>query len=95
MALRNPGDDQLILAHFASHRSAGTDSRPLRHRHWGHQLSIGADEDMILDDGFVLVGAIVVTGDELKHQYSHQPLSRYRPDNSDDPPWNQSRGRHS
>ena len=63
MTLGHPGDDEFVLAHFAGDRGTGADGRSLAHRHRRHQLGVRADKDVILDDGLVLVGAIVVAGD--------------------------------
>ncbi len=61
--LRHAGEHQLVFRDVARHGGACGDGRTFRDRHRRHQLGIGADKNIITNDGFVLVSAIIVTGD--------------------------------
>ena len=56
-------DGQLARRCITRDRAAGADRRALAHGDRRHQLAVGADESVVVDDGLVLVGAVVVAGD--------------------------------
>src|SRR5262245_13760029 len=43
--------------------AAGADRGPFAHGDWRYELRIRADERIVLNDGLVLVGAVVIAGD--------------------------------
>ncbi len=62
MQLPRAGDGQGIRRGILGQRRAGPQGSPRRNGHRCHQLCVGADENIILDDGLVLVHTVVVTG---------------------------------
>ncbi|MNE79770.1 hypothetical protein D3C80_1762890 [compost metagenome] len=63
MHLLDAAQHQFILADITGHRSACGNGRTFADRHWRHQLGIGTDKHAVADNGFILIGAIIVTGD--------------------------------
>lgn len=63
MDLRHAAQHQFVIGDITCDGGAGGDSDAVAYRNRGHQLGIRADKDIVANNRFVFVRAIVVAGD--------------------------------
>ena len=75
MDLRYAAQHQFVIGDIACDGGAGGDSDAVAYRDGRHQLGIRADKDIIANNRFVFIRAIVVAGDGAR-VYSCEQESR-------------------
>src|SRR3569623_292106 len=61
--LRRAAQSELAGRRVFADGGAGADGRACAHRDGRDQLRVGADEDVVFDDGLEFIGAVVIAGD--------------------------------